>query len=122
MKTFKQIDLWMNIALIFSLGIAALSRLIDLLPCYYIVGGWQCISMIVHGFSGWFMQKGGRRSGFHYTVIAIGLIVILSNWFQPLLVIFLFLLLCSPAMALVYTMMCWDECQEMKERPLSKLK
>ena len=122
MKLFKQLDLWMNVALILCLGLSALSRMICPFHFYYIVGAWQVFSMIVHGCSGWFMQKGGRRRVFHNTVIIIGVLVVLSNWVEPFLLIFLFLLLFSPIMAIIYTIMCFDECLLMKERPLSKLK
>lgn len=122
MKTFKQIDLYINIGMIAGFTIASLINLEILLKAYFIVGGWQILSMITHTLNGWFMKKGGARSFYHWLVMAILLVVLLGQIITPLLIIIFFLLFGSPVLAIFYTKICNDELKELKSRHSLSLK
>lgn len=114
MKTIKTIDLYVNIVLMASCSIAILLNQVNLIKTYFVVGGWQVLSMIVHTLNGWFMKKGVARRVFHRTVIVILSIVLLGQVLTPFLFIFFFLLVGSPVLAMIYSKICYDELNEIK--------
>jgi hypothetical protein len=123
MKTFKLIDLVLNIVLILFFTILSLVKYdITFIYGYFIVGGWQVISMLVHQFAGWFTRKGNARN----TYFTITLIIILTGLLALMIPIFLFiyyvLLFAAPGLAVAYTLICYDECREMKRRPIKSIK
>ncbi len=123
MKMFKLIDLWISAVLIGFFTFVCLFNVEFLFYAYFIVGGWQITSMIVHALSGWFMKKGGARLIYIYTVAIIVLLVLLSLFFEPFfLTILFFLLIGSPILAVVYTHICFKELNELKQRELLSLK
>ncbi len=122
MKIFKQVDLYINISLIAGFTIATLINTEILFKAYFIIGGWQLLSMITHAFSSWFMKKGGARSSYHWLVIVILSVVLLGQIITPLLIIFFLLLFGSPVLAIIYTKICCDELKELKSRRSLSLK
>src|SRR5690348_16465487 len=82
MKTFKIIDLWMSTGMyiiLLVLNMIAFSGEV-LIISYFIIGGWQLISMITHLLTGWFVSKGSRRnvySWFSIIVVAAGIVMFL---------------------------------------------
>jgi hypothetical protein len=122
MKTFKLIDVWISIILISCFAIVCISNSEFLFYAYFIIGGWQIISMVIHAFTGWFMKKGGARQLYIYTVAIILSLVLLGLFCEPFLIIFFFLLVGSPILALVYTHICYTELNELKQRELLSLK
>lgn len=75
MKKFKLYDTWISISLIIGFTIFSLIKLdYSFLIGYCVIGGWQIISMIVHGLNGWFAQKGSVRYRYHIIVAIIALL------------------------------------------------
>jgi hypothetical protein len=116
MKKFKEIDCWISVSLLLIFGVISLATqsFVYLIRSYFIIGGWQVISMVVHTLNRWFMKRGGARSNYHWFVLSILGIVLLSFFLQPLLFIFVILLVGSPVLALIYTKICFDEVKELK--------
>ncbi|MGG9960244.1 hypothetical protein [Ferruginibacter sp. SUN106] len=119
MKQFKIIDFWVNTGLIISsVIISILERKEDFLhnyffAGYFIVGGWQVISMLVHVFNRCFTARWTARYIYHWiTFIAI---VTMPGSFWVLLY-------AAPFMAVYYTYLCYQETYVKMKRPLSILK
>lgn len=124
MKKFKEIDAWISGVLIIGFLIATLTRRdFTFLIGYFVVGGWQVISMLIHAFNGWFTETGSKRYIYHWIVVITIMIVLLGFAVYPILIYLLFILLfVSPFMALYYTWLCFDEIRKMNQRPLQLLK
>ena len=124
MKTFKQIDWRLQAALIIS---SMVILFVDESPYepfygYFIVGGFQFVSIVIHEINGSFISKGSRRRYYHNAVYIIVSIMLLSIILTPLLVIFLPMLFAGPLMAFYYLYTCYDEVMHHMQRPLSQLK
>jgi hypothetical protein len=119
MKTFKIIDVWISIGIIISFtaliiyqgrGFSIANNL--LFTAYFVVGGWQVISMIIHAAAGCFTY--GARYVYHWiTLMALITIPIGSFWI---------LLFTAPFMAVFYTWLCYREVYIKMKRPLELLK
>ncbi len=115
MKKFKTIDTWISIILITAFAIASIiNRNYTFLIGYFVVGGWQVISMLVHVFYHSFTEKGSTRYIYHWiTFISLITMPIGSFWI---------LLFTAPFMAVFYAWLCFDEVRKMNQRPLAILK
>ena len=115
MKKIKLIDLAINLALIsWFLFQKCWADFDKLITAYFVVGGWQVISMLFHAYMKWFTKKGSTRYIYHWLVfIAIITIPIGSFWV---------LAFTTTPMALFYTTLCLIEILSIKPRPLSLLK
>lgn len=116
MKKFKQIDAWISVGLISTCAAVTISAgsTLYLIYSYFIIGGWQVASMLVHTFNGWFMKK-GARSWYHKVTLGILIITPVSYLVPPLAMMILCLLLVvSPVLAITYTSICFDELRELK--------
>lgn len=122
MKTFKLIDVWISIILIFGFTFLCLVNIEFLFYAYFITGGWQIISMIVHALTGWFMKKGGARQIYIITVAIILSAALLGFVFEPFLIMFFFLLFGAPILAIIYTHICYTELSKLKTREQLTLK
>jgi hypothetical protein len=119
MKTFKIIDVWTSIGLIISFTLLIIydSKGFDIFnnlifASYFVVGGWQVISMIVHAAAGCFTY--GARYIYHWiTLIAVVTMPAGSIWI---------LWLAAPFMAVFYTCLCYREVYFKMKRPLDMLK
>ncbi len=119
MKTFKIIDVWISIGLIISFttliiydaeGFDVMNNLI--ITSYFVVGGWQVISMLVHAITGTFTY--GARYVYHWiTLISVVTMPAGSIWI---------LWLTAPFMAVFYTWLCYRETYIKMRRPLDLLK
>ena len=124
MKKFKTFDVWMNIILIAaSLIWSFAGKDFSFIYSYFLVGGWQLISMIVHQNFGWFTGPGSNRSLYHVLVVII-LILALAGvlWNGLLYAVMVIMLFASPFMAIIYAGMCYHETYVRMKRPLSILK
>ncbi|MBS1654946.1 MAG: hypothetical protein JSU05_08885 [Bacteroidetes bacterium] len=124
MKTFKIADLSVSILLILFFATAFFSHW-NIAPFagYFIVGGWQVISMLVHFIKGWFIQKGNPKDVYQIIVLITFLIALLGLFITPLLFMLLyFLLVAAPVMAIIYSAICYAEIRSVNLRPLSLLK
>ena len=115
MKKFKEVDTWISIILIAGFAIASIiNRDYTFLLGYFVVGGWQVISMLVHVYYHSFTEKKGIRRNYHWiTLISLITMPIGSFWI---------LLFTAPLMAVFYTWLCFDEVRKMNQRPLALLK
>ncbi|WP_153801033.1 hypothetical protein [Foetidibacter luteolus] len=123
MKLWKQIDAWVQLLLI-----AASLALVISLPGshffapYFVVGGWQFLSIVVHDISRSFTVKGSARNRYHVTTYIAVALMLLSYFFEPFLLVFAILLFAAPLMAAYYLALCFREIQSLQKRPLSQLK
>jgi len=124
MKKFKEVDGWISIVLITGFAVAAIiNRDYTFLLGYFVVGGWQVISMIIHAMKGWFTEKDSKRYRYHWIVTVIFIVALLGCVIYPILFYLLFILLfVSPFMAVFYTWLCFDEVKKLNQRPLALLK
>lgn len=124
MKRFKIIDFWVSVTLIVCFTIASIARCdTTFIYGYFIVGGWQLISMFVHFINHWFCGYGSTRYIYHWIVAitifctALGVVVYIF-----LYIVLTVLILAAPVMALFYTWMCYKETYIKMQRPLALLK
>lgn len=124
MKRFKQWDVRISMMLITVLTIISLIKLDEtFIYAYFIVGGWQCISMLTHRMNNWFMEKGGVRSTYHWIVLILFIITGLGFAVPYILFIILYLMLfAAPVMAIYYTVFCYEEVYIKMKRPLSDIR
>ncbi|MDN3657714.1 hypothetical protein QWZ08_18825 [Ferruginibacter paludis] len=120
MKSIMKIDFRISSCLIIFFTIVTLLKterpIVDLnfLTGYFVVGGWQVISMIVHALNHWFTYNKGKRYAYHW-------ITFISIVTMPLgsVVILVFT---APFMAIWYTWICYEEVYIKMQRPLALLK
>lgn len=131
MKTFKIIDTWVSIICIPAFIVfGVITRNERLFYGYFIIGGWQVMSMSIHYFNRWFIKPGGERQFYHRAVfvlvlviaVLIGLAQMNEYVFIPLLMIMFILLVTSPFMAIYYAFMCYQETYVKMKRPMELLK
>jgi len=123
MKQFKIIDLYINISLILFFICWVIFKkqneqdnffLAPIFIAYFITGGWQIISMIIHAATRTFVYKWSARYIYHWiTFICIVTIPIGSFWI---------LIIAAPFMAIFYTWLCYNETYVKMKRPLAALK
>jgi hypothetical protein len=115
MKKFKIWDMWVSILLIIAFAIASLvNQDYTFMVGYFVVGGWQVISMLVHAFTKLFTHRGGARYVYHWiTFASVATMPLGSFWI---------LLFTAPFMAVYYTGLCYTEVRKMNQRPLALLK
>lgn len=124
MKKFKKLDLSINIILILgSVAYAIIMSNEYSLLGYFVVGGWQLLSMIVHEVNGYFNERTGVRRKYHLFVAILLFTTALGLIITPLLMLVLyFLLFVSPFMALGYCYLGYYEIVVRMTRPLAQLK
>lgn len=116
MKKFKLIDWWLNITLYAAFLVSSLVTLdgLILITGYFVIGGWQVISMVIHEYKSWFTEKKRARRNYHWiTLISVITLPVGS---------FVILLFLAPVMAAYYCWLCYDELYVKMQRPLSLLK
>ncbi len=124
MKKIKQTDLVISIVLIvIFLILSFINQDMTFIVGYFVVGGWQVISMIVHAICSWFTRKGGRRNIYHWVVFCLVSIALLGLAAPVLLAILAYpMLFAAPFMAIYYTWICFDEVYVKMKRPITLLK
>ncbi len=120
MKQFKIIDFWISTGLIITFTIISIIEGFDnfltnyFFAGYFIVGGWQVISMMAHAFNHCFTGSKGIRYFYHWiTFISLITIPVGSVWI---------LLFAAPFMAVFYAYLCYRETYIKMQRPLALLK
>ena len=115
MKKLKTFDLFINITLIAGFAIYWLVRQdSSFMTAYFVVGGWQVISMLFHWYNRCFTYKGSSRTIYNW-------ITLISIVTMPLGAIWI-LLYTAPLMAIYYTYICYYEVTVKMQRPLAMLK
>jgi hypothetical protein len=119
MKTFKQIDLFGQLALIITLTIVSLTRQDStFIYAYCVVGGWQVVSMLIHQANKWHSSKNGRRYYYHRITAFTLLIMPTAFLLPPLFLLWYIMLFAAPVMAIYYTAICFREVFYPAKRPL----
>jgi len=115
MKTFKTIDLFISISLIIAFTLYWLIKQdSSFMIAYFVVGGWQASSMLVHAYNKCLTYKGGSRNIYHrVTLISLVTLPLGSFWI---------LLFAAPFMAIYYTYLCFHDLYIKMQRPLAMLK
>ncbi len=115
MKKFKQVDYYINIALILAFSIVSLINMDGtFIIGYLVVGGWQVISMIVHSYHHWFTGKKSLRTNYHWITLFSLVTMPVGS--------FIILLFTAPFMAVFYTWLCYHELYVKMQRPIHLLK
>ncbi len=124
MKTFKQADVYFQFFLMLFVIVSLFQTdpVLQSYENYFVVGGWQFASMLVHEFAGSFTSKGGRRRHYQNTIYIIVLCMIAGMVVPAFLYIFFILLFAAPFMATYYLFLCYNETYHHMQRPLAKLK
>ena len=119
MKDFKTIDFIIQVFLVIYLTITSLVNMDQtFIYGYFIVGGWQVISMIVHQINKWYTNQGSRRFYYH-RITAATLIIIPSGFIIPnFFIVWVPLLFIAPIMAIYYLAICYREVFYPAKRPL----
>lgn len=131
MRTFKLFDSLISAVLIITaISITLTTGIYRNFYWYFIVGGWQIVSMIIHEINHWFVPEGSIRRLYHRVVA--WMFVILVAWlliggvipatFLLYILIYLYLLLVfTPVMAIFYTILCFIEWKESHAKPMARL-
>lgn len=124
MKKFKQTDYFISLLLILVFVIISfINQDMTWIVGYFVVGGWQVISMIIHTVFGWFTAKNSRRYIYQYLVLIIIVLALLGFVIKPILFLLAYpMLFAAPVMAIYYTWICYEEVYEKMQRPLYFLK
>lgn len=124
MKKYKQADCFISILLIAGFTVMSFVNRDDtFIIGYFVVGGWQLISMVVHAVFGWFTAKYTRRYVYQFIVLGIVLMAFSGLFMEYFLILLAFpLLFAAPFMAMYYTLICYKELNTLTKRPLSYLK
>lgn len=119
MKEFKTIDVIVQILLIIGFSIQSIISMDQtFLIGYFVVGGWQVTSMIVHHVNKWHTRHGNRRFYYHRISAAI-LIAMAAGFVVPyLLIVWGVMLFVAPVMAIYYLAICCKEVFYPAKRPL----
>lgn len=117
MKRFKQTDLGISLLLLSGFSVWFLFDQCILFTAYFITGGWQVFSMLVHFITGYNLKKGSDRSAYHWCSLAVIATAVLSLWVHLLIFIWLVLLVAAPVMAAIYTYICYKEVRNGGQRP-----
>ena len=91
---------------------------------YFLVGGWQIGSLLIHWFDDSGMQLTDKRSAYGWTALVTGLLTLLlvlsdSEILLPYLVI---VLVFTPVLAIWYMSICYREIIRLRKRDLIHLK
>jgi len=131
MKRFKMIDYYVSVVLIAGSVFYGFVKLdASFIAGYFVVGGWQTISMLVHFLTNMFNQKGGKRYQYQKNVLLTAFIItgltgaaFMHPGIGMLLIVLLFaLIVAAPFMAVYYAWICYEETFIKMKRPLDLLK
>ncbi len=118
MKEFKTIDVIIQVFLIIGISIKSLLNLDQtFLYGYFIIGGCQVTSMIVHHINKWHTREGSRRFYYH-RITAITLIMVAGFMIPFLPIVWGILLYAAPVLSACYLFICCGEVFYAAKRPL----
>jgi len=121
MKIFKSVDVVIQVVtIVLGILIGILNPNYALYP-YFIVGGWQLLSCLIHGFfQEHFYPVKGRR--FYLISLAVVFIWAIISIAGQVAFFLYFLLFCSPLMAIWYCFICYKELKLYEQREWIQLK
>lgn len=122
MKSIKQIDLYIQIALIALWFLSFLFFKSAFFIGYFVIGVWHLLSVSYYAIVGSFSQKK------HYKIVriivaSIIILVLMGVFLNYIFFTVLYLLIViAPILAVYYTCICYMEVKSLNERPLAQLK
>lgn len=119
MKVFKAADWMISTALIMGGAIAVLYEPAFWWRAYLLTGAWQVFSLLVHRLAGWFQPSRGDRVFYTRIIGLIGLLVLLAEWEPVFGIVYIFLFIAAPVMAVWYARLCYLEWRNCLQRPSS---
>ncbi len=124
MKILKQADVYFQFFLMLFVIVSLFQTepFLQSYEHYFLVGGWQFVSMLFHEFAGRFTAKGGRRRTYQNAVYIIVAFMVAGFIVPFFLYIFFILVFVAPFMAIYYLFICYDETYHHMQRPLAQLK
>ena len=122
MKNFKRIDFWLQIVIMAICTMLIVTNTMDFYYGYFITGGWQFISMLVHEFAESFIHKGSARRIYQNITYIIVVCMALTPLVYVTGIVFVPMLFAARFMAAYYARMCYREAFIYSKRPLSILK
>ena len=122
MKNFKIADFWLQMLIIALCTMLIITKTMDFYYSYFIIGGWQFISMLVHEFTERFIHKGSARRIYQNIIYIIVVCMALTPLVYVTGIVFVPMLFAAPFMATYYARMCYRETFIYSKRPLSLLK
>lgn len=107
---FKQIDLIVQLLILLTTGaLYFVDTNMAFTSLYFVMGGWQFMSMLVHLIAKWNNDHLPRRI-YLFALLAIVIIFLISLAFVTLMIWYFYLLLfITPVLGLYYTLICWLE-------------
>ena len=123
MKTFKTIDVYIQVTLIAVFTILSIAKFDStFIKGYFAAGSYQFISMIVHECGQWFTAGRNSRRVYHNITYVLAACMALTPLVYVTGIVFLPLLFIAPLLAVYYTCLCYRETFVYLKRPLSILK
>ncbi len=124
MKTIKLFDAWIQVLLIISCTLLAISKSGDyFFAAYFIVGTWQVISTLIHAIAKWHIPHKKFREYYNWLLLLLVIVCLLAMLIPSILyLLFIILVFFTPVMAIFYTAICFEELNELNKRPLAQLK
>ncbi|MBL7710078.1 MAG: hypothetical protein JNJ86_13470 [Chitinophagaceae bacterium] len=108
----------------FAIGLFMIPFQERFLLMYFLVGGWQIGSLLIHWFDNRGLQLTSKRSAYAWTALVTGILTLLivlsdSEILLPYLVI---VLVFTPVLAIWYMSICYREIIRLRKRDLIHLK
>jgi hypothetical protein len=123
MQLFKKIDFWIQLALIIACSTLALANVIFFPYAYFVVGGWQVFSALIHLLQRQFYFPVSGRRYYWRTLIGVAVVGLASLFSNDLGVFYLFgLLFVSPGLAIWYVWICHMENKTLEHKAFAHLK
>lgn len=129
MKIFKSLDLGLQLILFITGVLFCVLTPRNFTYAYCIVGSWQMLSCIVHGFIPTYYPYSGRKIYLWalLVLISLGFVIFSIDSFQSFstgaIIYFLFgLLIVSPMMAIWYTYICYKEVKLFQQKEWIQLR
>jgi hypothetical protein len=115
MKQFKIIDFGITIFLVIATVVCIPKATgTAFIIGYFGIGAWHVISMLVHFFNKWFVDRREARYNYHWTVFTIILLAIVGILIHSILWLLAFvMILGGPIMIIIYANICYNEIQKM---------
>ncbi len=119
MITLKKLDFWGQITVTITIIICAIFlKGNTLFAFYFIVGGWQLISVLIHVFAKK-MLKAESRQVYHVVLLLVLLFLIIGLFVTSIMWLLLYgLLFLSPLLAIWYLIICYTEIKVNQSRDL----
>jgi polyferredoxin len=115
LRLWKILDVGLQVILVGYSAWAFTGKDLEFLQGYLLVGGWQCISMLLHAFRRGLVQRYTFRWWYHRAVLLLLLLTPLFLLVGPGTMFLVVMLFAAPPMALAYLTLCVVEL--LRQRP-----